>query len=93
MTFMERSFGHKLLDNKKHADQLIEYFTAEFKLKENEDSESVDNQQDMPEVLPSRPQRNSAAPNTLGIIISGWWNYVNYASTAIFEEPKNIKEA
>ena len=22
-----------------------------------------------------------------------WWNYVNCASTAIFEEPKNIKEA
>ena len=49
--------------------------------------------QDVPEVPPGRPQHDRGAPDRLGVITGEWWNYVDCASTAIFEEPKNIKEA
>ena len=91
--FMEKSFGHKLLDGQKNADLLIEHFKPEFKYEESEDSVTINNQQDVPEVPPGKPQRNRGAPDRLGVITGEWWNYVDCASTAIFEEPKNIKEA
>ena len=91
--FMETCFGHKLLDGQKNADLLIEYFKPKFKYEESEDSVTVNDQQDVPEVPPDRPQCNRGAPDRLVVITGEWWNYVDYASTAIFEEPKNIMEA
>ena len=91
--FMETSFGHKLLDGQTNADLLIEYFKLEFKYEESEDSVTINDQQDVPEAPPGRPQCNRGAPDRSGIITGEWWNYVDCASTAIFEEPMNIKEA
>ena len=48
---------------------------------------------DVPEVPPGRSQHNRGAPDRLGVITGEWLNYIDCASTAIFEEPKNIKEA
>ena len=64
---------------------LTEYFKPEFKYEESEDSVTADDQQDVPEVPPGRPQLNQGAPDRLSIITGEWWNYVDCASTAIFE--------
>ena len=47
----------------------------------------ANDQQDVPEVPPGRRQPNQGAPDRLGIITGEWWNYVDCASTEIFEEP------
>ena len=41
---METSFEHKLLNGKKNADLLIEYFKPEFKYEESEDCVIVNDQ-------------------------------------------------
>ena len=90
--FIETS-EHKLLDGQKNADLLIKYFKPEFKYDESEDSVTVNDQQDVPDVPPGKPQCNLVAPNRFGVITGEWLNNVDCASTTIIEEPKNIKEA
>ena len=66
--FMRTSFGHKLLDGQTNADLLIVYFKPEFKYEESEDSVTINDKIDVPEVPPGRPQRNRSALDRLGII-------------------------
>ena len=95
VVFMESSFGHSSFEGQEqNVDQLIdkEYFYPDFKYEDHD--RKPENQQNVPEAPPARPQRNRDPLNRYGAVIGEWWNYINFASgTADTVEPKNITEA
>ena len=54
-----------------------------------EDNEAQNNQ---PDVIVRRSQRQTIAPDRLGAVVGDWWNYASVAISAE-DEPKNLNEA